>query len=585
VASSFGMPSAPFHEDLSRRLAIARGDEPADVVIKGGRVLSVFTGELLDADVAIAGEHVAGISSGYEGRETFDAEGLILLPGFIDGHMHIESTKLMVDEFARAVLPHGTTTVVIDPHEIANVFGLDGVRALLAAAGEVPIDYYVMVSSCVPASPFESNGATVEAADIQQFLAEEPKAIGVAEMMDFPGVVAGDPRVLAKIEAAWRAGDRHIDGHAPGLTGRALNAYLAAGVRSDHECSTYEEALEKRRLGMWIMIREGSAARNLEALLPLVKEFGPWNCLLCTDDREPDQLLDEGHINHVMRKAVALGCPPYHAIVMGTLFAARCHRLHRHGAVAPGYLADVVAVPDLEGFRPHAVWKRGRLVATDGRPVAIPKVTAPDWMRGSVRVGPLDADAFRVDTDGQVRVIGVEAGQLVTKALVAEPLHRDGQAVADPDRDLAKIAVVERHRGTGRIGIGFVTGFGLKRGALASTHAHDAHNVVVVGMDDADMASAVNRLAELGGGQVAMEGGRMLSEVPCPIGGLLSDRPVEDVAAQVRAMEHAAGSLGVSLRAPFMAMSFLALSVIPELKITDRGLVDTVNFELVPLQA
>ncbi len=579
------MPAASFLEDLSHRLAVARGDEPADLVIRGGRVLSVFTGELFDADVAIAGEHVAGIGPGYEGQETFDADGLILLPGFIDGHMHIESTKLMVDEFARAVLPHGTTTVVIDPHEIANVFGLDGVRALLAAADGVPFDYYVMVSSCVPASPFESNGATVEAADIERFLAEEPNAIGVAEMMDFPGVVTGEPGVLAKIEAARRAGDRHIDGHAPGLTGKALNAYLAAGVRSDHECSTYEEALEKRRLGMWIMIREGSAARNLEALLPLVKEFGPWNCLLCTDDREPDQLLDEGHINHVMRKAVALGCPPYHAIVMGTLLAARCHQLHRHGAVAPGYLADVVAVPDLVGFRPHAVWKRGRLVAADGRPVAIPKVTAPDWMRGSVRVGPLDADAFRVDTDGQVRVIGVEAGQLVTKALVAEPLHRDGRALADPDRDLAKIAVVERHRGTGRIGIGFVTGFGLQHGALASTHAHDAHNVVVVGMDDTDMAGAVNRLAELGGGQVAVEGGRVLSEVPCPIGGLLSDRPAEEVAAQVRAMEHAAGSLGVSLRAPFMAMSFLALSVIPELKITDRGLVDTVNFELVPLQA
>jgi len=404
-----------------------------------------------------------------------------------------------------------------------------------------------------------------------------------AEMMDFPGVVAGDPAVLAKIEAAWRTGDRHIDGHAPGLTGKALNAYLAAGVRSDHECTTYEEALEKRRLGMWIMIREGSAARNLEAMLPLVKEFGPGNSLLCTDDREPDQLLDEGHINHVMRKAVALGCPPYHAIVMGTLFAARCHRLHRHGAVAPGYLADVVAVADLEGFRPRAVWKRGRLVANDGRPVAIPKVTAPDWMRGSVRVGRLDAEAFRVDTDGRVRVIGVEAGQLVTKALVAEPLHRDGEALADPDRDLAKIAVVERHRGTGRVGIGFVTGFGLQRGALASTHAHDAHNVVVIGMDDADMAAAVNRLAELGGGQVAVEGGQVLSEVPCPIGGLLSDRPVEEVAAQVRAMEIASHGLGVRLAAPFMAMSFLALSVIPELKITDRGLVDVERFAIVPL--
>jgi adenine deaminase len=574
-----------FRADLAHRLAVARGDEPADLVIAGGRVLSVFTGELLDADVAVAGEHVAGVGPGYEGLERVDASGLILLPGFIDGHMHIESTKLMVDEFARAVLPHGTTTVVLDPHEIANVFGLDGVRALLAAAESIPLDYYVMVSSCVPASPFESSGATVDADDIARFLAEEPRALGLAEMMDFPGVASGSDEALAKIEAAHLAGDRHIDGHAPGLSGRALAAYLAAGVRSDHECTTYEEALEKRRLGMWIMIREGSAARNLEALLPLVLEHGPENCLLCTDDREPDQLLADGHIDDVMRKAVALGCPPYHAIVMGTLNAARFHRLYHHGAIAPGYVADVVAVEDLSRFWPVSVWKRGRLAAQHGAPLAVPRAEAPDWMRGSVRVPSLRADAFAVGATGPVRVIGVTSGQLVTRALVAEPGRRNGLAVADPARDLAKIAVVERHRGTGRIGVGFVSGFGLARGAMASTHAHDAHNVVVVGVDDADMAAAVERLAAIGGGQVSVLDGQPVAEVPCPIGGLLSDRPAEVVAGQVRAMEEAAGSLGVTLPAPFMAMSFLALSVIPELKITDRGLVDTVRFELVPLEA
>jgi adenine deaminase len=578
--------SAPsFRQDLAHRLAVARGDEPADLAIRGGRVLSVFTGELLDADVAIAGEHVAGVGPDYHGHQEFDARGLILLPGFIDGHMHLESTKLMVDEFARAVLPHGTTTVVIDPHEIANVFGLEGVRAILASAGGVPLDFFVMVSSCVPASPFESNGATVEAEDIAKLLAEEPNAIGIAEMMDFPGVVAGTNGSLAKIEAAWLANDRHIDGHAPGLSGRDLNAYLAVGVRSDHECTTYEEALEKRRLGMWIMIREGSAARNLEALLPLVMEHGVTNCLLCTDDREPDQLIEAGHINDVMRKAVALGCSPADAVVMGTLNAARYHRLHRHGAVAPGYVADVVAVEELERFAPVMVWKKGALAAADGKAVGVPHVTAPDWMRGSVHVQPLTADAFRIDANGQVRVIGVEPGQLVTKALVALPLHRDGQSVADPSRDLAKIAVVERHRGTGRIGRGFVTGFGLQRGALASTHAHDAHNVVVVGVSDTDMAAAVNRLIEIGGGQVAVVDGRPVAEVACPIGGLLSDRPAEQVASGVRAIEEATRELGGTLEAPFMAMSFLALSVIPELKLTDRGLVDTVRFELVPLEA
>jgi adenine deaminase len=569
--------------DLARRLAVARGDEPADLVLRGGRVLSVFTGELLEADVAIAGEHVAGVAPGYDGREVADVSGLILLPGFIDGHMHLESTKLMVDEFARATLPWGTTTVILDPHEIANVFGLDGVRAILKHAADVPIDVYVMVSSCVPASEFESSGATVTAGDIAQFLAEEPNAIGVAEMMDFPGLVHGAPEALAKVEAAQ---GRQVDGHSPGLSGRDLNAYLAAGVRSDHECTTYEEALEKRRLGMWIMIREGSAARDLEALLPLVLEHGPANCLLCTDDREPDHLLEEGHINEIVRKAVALGCPPADAVIMGTLNAARYHRLHEHGAIAPGYLADLVAVPDLEGFRPERVWKRGGLVAEGGRPVDIPKATAPNWMRGSVHVRELSAAHFRVSVNGPVRVIGVEPRQIVTKSLVDEPGRSDGAATADPERDLAKMAVIERHRDTGRIGLGFVRGFGLRRGALASSHAHDAHNVVVVGVDDGDMASAANRLREIGGGQVAMVNGEVLAEVACPIGGLLSDRPVEEVAAAVHHMERVAREvLGATLPSPFMAMSFMALSVVPELKLTDRGLIDVDRFELVPLEA
>jgi adenine deaminase len=356
-------------------------------------------------------------------------------------------------------------------------------------------------------------------------------------------------------------------------------------VRSDHECTTYEEALEKRRLGMWIMIREGSAARNLEALLPLVMEFGPGNCLLCTDDREPHQLLRDGHVNDVMRKAVELGCPPFHAVVMGTLFAARYHRLPEHGAVAPGYVADIVAVPDLESFRPVRVWKRGRLVAMDGQAMEIPRADAPGWMRGSVRVRPLSSEDFAVRADGRVRVIGVDPGQIVTRALTAEPAVRDGLTVADPSRDLAKVAVVERHRETGRMGLGFVTGFGLRSGALASTHAHDAHNVVVVGVDDADMAAAVNHLREIGGGQVAIRDGRVVAEVPCPIGGLLSDLPVEEVAEAVERLERVAQEgLGATLPSPFMAMSFLALSVIPELKITDRGLIDTTRFELVPLE-
>jgi adenine deaminase len=576
------MGGSAFADELVHRLAVARGDEPADLVLSGGRVLSVFTGELLDADVAIAGEHVAGIGS-YEGRETFDASGLTLLPGFIDGHMHLESTKLTIDEFARTVLPCGTTSVVLDPHEIANVFGIRGVQALLAEASEVLLDVFVMVSSCVPASPFESSGAEVTAEEIGRFLLDEPNALGVAEMMDFPGVVRGSPGTIARIEAAMGAGDRHLDGHAPGLTGRDLNAYVAAGIRSDHECTTLDEALEKRRLGMWIMIREGSAAKDLEALLPLVLRYGPTNCLLCTDDREPDDLVHDGHVNDVIRKAVALGCPPADAVVLGTLNAARYHRLWRHGAVAPGYFADVVAVPDLEGFRPVRVWKRGRLVAADGEAIGVPSAPAPAWMRDSVHVRTLSREDFTIAAADRVRMIGVDPERLVTRSLVVDPACSDGHSVADPERDIAKIAVVERHGGTGGIGLGFVTGFGLRRGALASSHAHDAHNIVVVGVDDDDMAIAVNRLAGRGGGQVVVSGGGVLAELPCPVGGLLSDRSAAEVAREAVALDRAAGELGTTFPKPFMAMSFLALSVIPALRLTDRGLVDVDRFELVDL--
>jgi len=575
-----GYPSS-MGSDLVRRIAVARGDELADLVLAGGRVHSVFTGETLEADVAIAGRHVAGVGPGYEGLERVDVSGLILLPGFVEGHMHLESTRLTIDEFARAALPWGTTTIVLDPHEIANVFGIEGVRAMLRSADEVPLDVFVMVSSCVPASPFESNGATVTSADIARFLAEEPNAIGLAEMMDFPAVVAGRGDAIAKLEAA---GGRHVDGHAPGLSGRSLNAYLAAGVMSDHECTTYDEALEKRRLGMWIMIREGSAARNLDAILPMVLEHGPGNCLLCTDDLEPDHLLVEGHVNDVIRKAVARGCSPADAIVMGTLNAARYHRLPERGAIAPGYLADIVAVPDLVSFRPVKVWKDGRLVADDLRPVEIPKTTLPDWMRGSIHIDELGPDDLAIVANGRIRVIGVDPRQIVTRALVEHPLVRDGRAVADPDRGLAKVAVIERHRNTGRIGLGFVRGFGTRRGALATSLAHDAHNLVVVGVDDADMAAAANRLRETGGGQVVVANGRVLGEVPCPFGGLLSDLSAEEVAVRTQRIEKAAEEVGTTLPSPFAAMSFLALSVIPELKLTDRGLVDVDRFELVPLE-
>jgi len=542
----------------------------------------VFTGELLDADVAIVAEHVAGVGS-YDGPVAHDVSGLILVPGFIDGHMHVESTKLTPAEFARAALPHGTTTVIIDPHEIGNVLGARGIRALLALTDGVPIDVYAMASSCVPASALETSGNRLDSAEIEALLDDEPRIIGLAELMNYPAVVSGDPETLAKIEAA---GGRHVDGHAPGLSGRALNAYLAAGVQSDHECTTYDEALEKRRLGMWVMVREGSAARNLEAILPMILRYGPDNCMLVTDDREPHDLLTEGHVNNAMRRAVALGCPPQHALVMSTLNPARYHGLHRHGAVAPGYIADVVALPELVEFRPALVWKRGRLVFDGTDVAAFDGPSVPEWMLDTMHSGGTTAASFHVPSNGRdIRVMEVRPGQIVTGAATESPRIEDGATVADPDRDLAKIAVVDRHSASGRVGIGFVRGFGLKAGAFGSTVAHDAHNLMLVGVNDDDMAMAAARLQALRGGQVVVRDGRILDELPLPLGGLVSTEVRSWVADRTVALERAAADCGVTIHAPFMALSFLALSVVPELKVTDLGLVDAVRFQLVPLEA
>jgi adenine deaminase len=556
---------------LTRRLAVARGDEPADLVVRGGRVFSVFTREWLETDVAVVDGFIAGLGE-YEGVETLDASGRYVVPGFVDAHMHLESSKLLVDEFARLVLPFGTTAVVADPHEIANVLGTDGVHWLLDVCGRIPLDVWFMASSCVPASQFESPRRELTAGDLDGLLRRR-RVIGLAEMMNFPGVVSGDAGELAKLELA-----EHIDGHAPGLRGRELNAYVAAGIRSDHEASTPEEGRERLRAGMWLLIREASAARNLHALLPLLAEYGPNRIAFCTDDREPEHIADDGHINAIVRDAVAFGIPPEDALVCASFNPALWHGLSHLGAVAPGYQADLLLLPDLEAFVPETVLKAGKPVAE------IPRSEVPDWVKHTVRVGALGPEVFRVPwSGGQARVIGLVPGQIVTESLVAELTHRAGEAIADPERDLAKIAVIERHLGTGRIGLGFVRGFGLQRGALASTVAHDAHNVVVVGMSDAAMAAAVRRLANIGGGIVVVDGAEVIAELPLPVAGLLSDAPLDEVIARSRAIVAAAAQLGCSVEAPFQLLSFLALSVIPSLKITDRGLVDVDRFEVVPL--
>jgi adenine deaminase len=562
-------------QGLRRRLAVARGDEPADLVVRGGRVFSVFTREWLEHDVAIADGVVAGLGE-YEGAETLDASGKYVVPGFIDAHMHLESVKLMVDEFARLVLPLGTTAVVADPHEIANVLGVDGVHWLLDATSGLQLDVFFMASSCVPASPFESPRRPLGPGDLESLMRRR-RVLGLAEMMNFPGVIEGSPAELEKLALV---GAEHVDGHAPGLLGKELQAYAAAGIGSDHEALTVEEGRERLRAGMWLLIREASMARNLLDLLPLVREFGPSRMAFCTDDRDPEDIADDGHVNGMVRKAVAAGIAPEDALVLASFHPALWHGLRQHGAIAPGYQADLLVLPDLVSFAPETVLKRGRPIEE------IPRVEIPEWVRQSVRIQPVSAGDLGIAAPrGQIRAIGLVPDQVLTETVRTEPAVSDGHAVADSGRDLAKIAVVERHLATGRTGLGFVSGSGLKRGALASSVSHDAHNLVVVGMSDRDMAFAIERLAEIGGGIVAVDDLRVLAECPLPIAGLLSDAPLAEVIAQSRACNEAAHDLGWTGATPFLTLAFLGLSVIPHLKITDRGLVDVDRFELVPLEA
>jgi adenine deaminase len=529
----------------------------------------------MDADVAVVDGVIAGVGR-YDGIERVDVSGRYVVPGFIDAHMHFETTRLLPDEYAREVLPQGTTCVIADPHEIANVLGAEGVRWFVDFCDDLPLDVYFMAPSSVPASPLESPRHTLDLDDLEALLAHE-RIIGLAEMMNFPGVIAGSDRELAKLGLA---GAQHVDGHAPGVVGKDLAAYAAAGISSDHEAFTEEEGRDRLRAGMWLLMREASPARNLDVLLPLLREFGPGRIAFCTDDREPDDLTADGHINGMVRRAVAAGVPAEDAIAAATMSPAACHGLRHLGAVAPGYQDDLLVLDDLERFEPCLVVKRGRPVRD------VPRSEMPDWVQQSVRIGSLGRDAFGVEADGgDIRVIGLVPEQIVTESLVMPPAIEGGRAVADPSRDLAKIAVVERHHATGRVGLGFVRGSGLRQGAIATTVAHDAHNVVVIGSSDDDMHAAVSRLVELGGGIVAVRDRQVLAECELPVAGLLSRRPAHEVIAQSRRCTEAAHALGWTGEAPFMTLSFLALSVVPALKITDRGLVDVLRGSVVPLAA
>jgi adenine deaminase len=572
-------PATSVPGSRARLVAVARGDAEPDLVVAGARVFCAFTREWLAGDVAVAGGRIAGIGN-YDGGEGIDGAGRFLVPGFIDAHVHVESSKLLPAEFARAIVARGTTAVVCDPHEIANVLGAAGVRWLLEASDGLPVRIYAMAPSCVPASALESPRGPLGPDAMAEILRHE-RAIGVAEVMDFPSVIAGDPDVLAKV-----ALHGHVDGHAPGVTGAALDAYAAAGIRSDHESTAWEEALEKRRRGLWVLLREASNARNLSALLELVRRHGPEHCAFCTDDREPDMLVREGHIDAMCRQAVAEGIAPEDALLMATLHPARCHGLAELGAIAPGFHADMALLDDLESFRAAVVIAGGKVAARDGRalPVAAPPV--PAWVRDTVNAAPLAPDAFDLGpVAAHVRVIEIIPGQLITIAATEPPAVRDGRVVADPGRDLAKLAVIERHHATGRVGVGLVRGFGLRSGAFASTVAHDAHNIVVAGVDNASMAACARRLVELGGGIAVADGGKVRGELALPVAGLLSEEPAEAVVERLDELVALLRDQGAEIDAPFMTLSFLALSVIPDLKLTDRGLVDVAAARVVPLAA
>jgi adenine deaminase len=566
--------------ELQSLLAVARGDQPADLLLKNGRVVNTHSCEIEEQSVAVAGGRIAGLGD-YAAREVVDLRDAYLTPAFLDGHIHIESSLLSPAEFSRAVVPWGTGGVVCDPHEIANVCGVNGIRYMLAATEDVPLDVFVMLPSCVPATHMETAGAELSADDLEPLLSH-PRVLGLAEVMNFPGVVFGDEGVLSKIAIAE---GRPVDGHAPGVGGRWLNAYCAAGIGTDHESSSLEEAREKLRRGMAVLIREGSTARNLEALLPLVTPATAHRFAFVSDDRHADDLIREGHMNATLAKAVARGLDPILAVCMATSNTAAIFGRRDIGAIAPGRRANLVALEDLRAFRPLRVWREGRLVAEEGKLVAEVREVSAESVRGTVKIPGISADDLNIAaTSAAVHVIDLIPDQIVTARSTAKLPVQSGSWQADAKQDIAKLVVIERHGRGGGIGKGFVRGFGLKRGALASTVAHDSHNLICAGMSDKDMLLAVRTLAQ-GGGLTVVADGRVLAQLSLPIAGLMSDRPAHEVVNGIESLHRAARELGCPLSAPFMALSFLALPVIPHLKLTDRGLIDVDQFKPIELAA
>ncbi|NWF54461.1 MAG: adenine deaminase [Syntrophaceae bacterium] len=571
---------------LEELIDVAKGVVPADLLLKNGRIANVLTGEVYPAHVAIAGEWIAGVGAEYtEGKEVLDLSGLVLCPGLINGHLHLESSLLTPAEYARLAVAHGTTSVVLDPHEIANVLGTSGIQTLMEASENLPLDFFFMAPSCVPATPLETSGASLSSKEVQKLLGQE-RVLGLGEMMNFPGVLGKDPEVSKKIEAARKAG-KPVDGHAPLLSGKNLNAYVAAGIESDHECTRREEAEEKLRLGMWLMIREGTAAKNLKNLLPAVTPQNSRRCLLVLDDLEAGDLLQNGELDHALRQAVSLGLDPLAALQMATINPSERFGLKDRGSIAPGKRADLTAVRSLENFRSVLTFKNGKVAAREGKAYPLLHADFSPQVLHSVKIEPLESTSFSISLKGdRAWVMGIVPDQIVTRKL-SLTIKKDerGFVLSDPDGDILKLAVIERHKASGNIGLGLVSGFGLKAGALASSVAHDSHPIVVAGVNDQEMRHAVEEIVKMQGGFAAVQGGRVKASLPLPIAGLMSLESAETVASQMEKIKTAAKALGCRLTNPFLTLSFLALPVIPELKLTDKGLVDVSQFRIIPLEA
>lgn len=565
---------------LQQKLSIARGEKPAELLFKNAKLVNVLSGEIYPANVAVADGRVIGIGD-YKAEKVINLKGAYLAPSLIDGHFHVESSMLTMPEFARAVAPHGTGAVVIDPHEYANVLGLDGIRYVLESSKNLPLDFFIMLPSCVPATHLETAGARLTADDLALMIADE-RVAGVAELMNYPGVYLGQESELAKIRAGK---GKAIDGHAPGLKGKNLNAYVLAGIRSDHESTELDEAEEKLRLGIHLLLREGSTERNLATLAPLVNPHNSMNCSFATDDKLAGDLVAEGHIDHCVRKSIKLGIPPITALQIATINTARHYRLRNFGAIAPRFWADFIVFDDLKNFTVRQTYKKGILVAENGKYLGAKAEIVPQPRSTmNLRYKPANFEV-KARAAGKIKVIEIVPDQIVTKQKLESPKVEGGRIVADTKRDILKLVVVERHRATGNVGVGFVRGFKLKQGALASTVAHDAHNIVVVGTNDADIVRAIEELESLQGGQVAVAQGKVKAALALPIAGLVSEKPLDQVIKKIAELNAAAAAMGCDLEAPFMTLSFLSLSPIPELKLTDQGLIDAVHLRKTSLYA